>query len=449
MAGPHREDIVSLRPKLTIPDELPRRRGLADRREPRPRRLRRGRARSASNLRDAAGRVPRPGRARRGRRPRAGHGRRARGRPRPLRRHLRQPDRAGAARAPRPHDSVRDRVRRGRRPGRPSASTARSRSRARSTRRSPTSSKSTTCSSRPVFGVPALPASVRRLRHRGHLPPRPDPHLQHVQPLPGARRAVRPVAATACRSASRSSAAPTTTSSVFRAAAAFAAARPWFDDRRHRARPLERSSDMSRIPRSSRCWPAPRGRRRRASRPPRWSRARDGARRQPVAVAPARARSRCGSAGPRSPTTSTPSSAGRTSTYEIWSINYDFLFGFGDDNSADARPGARVPDQGERRHLGRRQGVDDQAAHRRQVVGRPAAHRRRRRLHLQLHRQERDGEHGDHDGRHQGRQGAGDPTSCRSPARRPKADMEHIFLPILPKHVWENVEPQSRRRPAT
>ena len=44
----------------------------------------------------------------------------------------------------------------------------------------------------PVFGVPALPASfadydIEVIYRHGH-----DPHLQHVQPLPGARRAVRP-----------------------------------------------------------------------------------------------------------------------------------------------------------------------------------------------------------------------------------------------------------------
>ena len=40
MAGPHRDDIVSLRPKLTIPPDLPGVGGLEDRRERRPRRLR-------------------------------------------------------------------------------------------------------------------------------------------------------------------------------------------------------------------------------------------------------------------------------------------------------------------------------------------------------------------------------------------------------------------------
>ncbi len=40
-----------------------------------------------------------------------------------------------------------------------------------------------------------------------------------------------------------------------------------------------------------------------------------------------------------------------------------------------------------------------------QVVGRPAAHRRRRRLHLQLRRQEPHGQHGPHHRRHHERQG--------------------------------------------
>jgi peptide/nickel transport system substrate-binding protein len=34
------------------------------------------------------------------------------------------------------------------------------------------------------------------------------------------------------------------------------------------------------------------------------------------------------------------------------------------------------------------------------------------------------------------------PDVVRITCSRPKADMEHIFLPILPKHVWEDVDPQ-------
>ena len=35
-----------------------------------------------------------------------------------------------------------------------------------------------------------------------------------------------------------------------------------------------------------------------------------------------------------------------------------------------------------------------------------------------------------------------DPTTVQITCSQPKADMESIFLPILPKHVWEHVPPQ-------
>ena len=35
------------------------------------------------------------------------------------------------------------------------------------------------------------------------------------------------------------------------------------------------------------------------------------------------------------------------------------------------------------------------------------------------------------------------PTTVQITCSRPKADMERIFLPILPKHVWEHVSPQA------
>ena len=36
-----------------------------------------------------------------------------------------------------------------------------------------------------------------------------------------------------------------------------------------------------------------------------------------------------------------------------------------------------------------------------------------------------------------------DPTTVRITCSQPKADMESIFLPILPKHVWQHVSPQA------
>ena len=35
-----------------------------------------------------------------------------------------------------------------------------------------------------------------------------------------------------------------------------------------------------------------------------------------------------------------------------------------------------------------------------------------------------------------------DPTTVQITCSQPKADMEHIFLPILPQHIWEHVSPQ-------
>ena len=129
-------------------------------------------------------------------------------------------------------------------------------------------------------------------------------------------------------------------------------------------------------------------------------------------------------------------------TYEIWSINYDFLFGFGLNGGQPTLDlAARVPHRAERRPLGRRQGLDHPPEARPEVVRRPAAHRRRRRLHLQLRGQEPDGEHGAGDRRHHGAK-ALDPTTVRITCSQPKADMEYLFLPILPKHVWEHVSPR-------
>jgi peptide/nickel transport system substrate-binding protein len=36
-----------------------------------------------------------------------------------------------------------------------------------------------------------------------------------------------------------------------------------------------------------------------------------------------------------------------------------------------------------------------------------------------------------------------DPQTVQITCSQPKADMEHIFLPILPKHVWEHVDPKA------
>ena len=76
-------------------------------------------------------------------------------------------------------------------------------------------------------------------------------------------------------------------------------------------------------------------------------------------------------------------------TYEIWALNYSYLFGSGNYNQPTLDLASRVPDGTERRHLAGRQGVDDPPAAQREVAGRHTTDGRRRGLHLQLHHQER------------------------------------------------------------
>ena len=75
--------------------------------------------------------------------------------------------------------------------------------------------------------------------------------------------------------------------------------------------------------------------------------------------------------------------------WEVWALNYDYLFGSGQHNQPALDLAKSVPDAAERWHLGRRQGLDDPHQKRCQVPGRGAADRLRRRLHLQLRDQER------------------------------------------------------------
>ena len=120
--------------------------------------------------------------------------------------------------------------------------------------------------------------------------------------------------------------------------------------------------------------------------------------------------------------------------YEIWSINYELPVRLRHLRQADARPGERVPDQAERRPLGRRQGLDHPPQAGPEVERRPAAHRRRRRLHLQLHHQEQDVLN----------LAPATPRHHRAPRRstrptvqilcsRPKADMMRVLHPHRPR----------------
>ena len=146
--------------------------------------------------------------------------------------------------------------------------------------------------------------------------------------------------------------------SVFRAAAAFAAARPWF--RRGRPPALERSSNEHL--RSPPAAGAPRGRhgrrRGRLVRSAVSGAARAAARRPRARSAPLTLRvgwtSEPDNLNPFIGWQNSRTRSGRSTTASCSGSAR---------TTADPRPGARVPHQGERGHLRRRQGVDDRAAH--------------------------------------------------------------------------------------
>ena len=132
-----------------------------------------------------------------------------------------------------------------------------------------------------------------------------------------------------------------------------------------------------------------------------------------------------------------------TTTYEIWAVNYDFLFAFnGQDGQAKLGLAAELPTQqnggisadGKVWTIKLRPNVkwsdgqpltaDDVAFTYNYVVKNQMAN-----MALAT----------------TGIVGAKviDPTTVEIDCSRPKADMEHIFLPILPKHVWEHVDPKA------
>ena len=131
----------------------------------------------------------------------------------------------------------------------------------------------------------------------------------------------------------------------------------------------------------------------------------------------------------------------QNSTYEIWSVNYDFLFGFGSENkptldlarefptkenggiSADGKVWTIKLRTGVKWSDGQPMTADDVAFTYNYVV-------KNEMLNMAITTV--------------GITGAKviAPDVVQITCSRPKADMEHIFLPILPKHVWENVDPK-------
>ncbi len=128
--------------------------------------------------------------------------------------------------------------------------------------------------------------------------------------------------------------------------------------------------------------------------------------------------------------------------YEIWSMNYDFLFGFGTTSKPTldlaseyptvANGGLSVDGKVWTIHLrphvrwsdGRPLTADDVAFTYNYIV-------KNKMLNMQLSTE--------------GILGATalDPTTVRITCSSPKADMEKVFVPIVPKHIWDKVAPQA------
>ena len=287
----------------------------------------------------------------------------------------------------------------------------------------------------PVFGVPALKATAR-VRHRRHVPPGPDARLQPVQPLPRARvpcgrsREGVPLGVQVVGRTYDDV-------SVFRAAAAFAAARPWFDD--PATRPFLKGAPNE-LQRTLQAPPAVRRGRRRGGRGRARGRPRDGPRRHSRSDrrAPNRLTLRIGWTS--QPDNLNPFIGWQNVTYQIWSINYGFLFGFGSDNSPTLDLAREFPTEenggisadGTVWTIKLRQGVkwsDGQPFTAEDVAFTYNYIVKNRMLNMAITTvgiEEAE---------------ALAPDVVRITCSRPKADMMHIFLPILPRHVWEKVDP--------
>ena len=128
-------------------------------------------------------------------------------------------------------------------------------------------------------------------------------------------------------------------------------------------------------------------------------------------------------------------------TYEIWSVNYGFLFGFGNDNtptldlareyptednggiSADGKVWTIKLRTGVKWSDGQPFSAEDVAFTYNYVVKNEMMTMAITTVGIK-------------------EATALAPDVVQITCSRPKADMMHIFLPILPKHVWENVDPQ-------
>ncbi len=128
-------------------------------------------------------------------------------------------------------------------------------------------------------------------------------------------------------------------------------------------------------------------------------------------------------------------------TYEIWSINYDFLFGFGNDNSPTLDLAREFPTEenggisadGKVWTIKLRTGVkwsDGQPFTAEDVAFTYNYIVKNEMMTMAITTV------GIKDAK------ALAPDVVQINCTRPKADMMHIFLPILPKHVWENVDPK-------
>ena len=128
-----------------------------------------------------------------------------------------------------------------------------------------------------------------------------------------------------------------------------------------------------------------------------------------------------------------------TSSYEIWLLNYDFLTGY----SPELQPTPDLATSWET--SAGRQGLDLPPARGRQVAGRRAVHRRRRGVHLQLHRRQRDGRllESHHVHRQSGR---GRRPHRRDPLQQTQAQHDPHLDPDPAGAHLEQGEPQGRRR---
>ena len=108
---------------------------------------------------------------------------------------------------------------------------------------------------------------------------------------------------------------------------------------------------------------------------------------------------------------------------------------------AGHRPGHRLGD------VRRRQGLDVHDHRQGHLAGRRAGDGGRRRVHLQLRDRQRDGHVHRLHARSSTRSRRRTTPTSSSRARKPKANMLGLWMPILPEHVWSKVDPRRRSAP--